>query len=104
MVGQESRFLQSGLGRHSRSPFFRGLKFEVPKTLTWYFTDDLSNLPSHGVGEVVDVLDELASLFPQNICCNEFPMLISDFRVITLGHMAKSGMNKEVSKACISTV
>ena len=39
----------------------------MPETPTWYFTDDPSNLPSFnavlGVAEVVDVLDELVSLF-----------------------------------------
>ena len=34
------------LGWAARSLFFRGLKFKVPKTPTWYLTDDLSNLPS----------------------------------------------------------
>ena len=34
------------LGWVVKSPFLGGMKFKVPKTLTWYFTDDLSNLPS----------------------------------------------------------
>ena len=53
------------LGWAARSPFFRGLKFKVPETPTWYFTDDLSNLALavRGLAEVVIVLDECGVIF-----------------------------------------
>ena len=54
------------LGWAARSPSFRDLKFNVAETLTWYFTDEVSDHPImavNGVAEVVDVLYELESHF-----------------------------------------
>ena len=62
-VGHESRFFN--LGWAARSSIFWGLKFKVPETLTWHFTDDLSNfaLVFLMFVELAVALDELAAFF-----------------------------------------